>query len=75
MILDFDAVIIAAGTDKLNYPNAPSNNSLSIHGIDYLKNSLLNDSLESFENVSIIGSSFTAMDCARTALRHDSEEG
>ena len=24
LILDFDAVIIAAGTDKLNYPNAPS---------------------------------------------------
>ena len=74
LILDFDAVIIAAGTDKLNYPDAPSSNSLFVHGIDYLKNSLLNDSLESFDNVSIIGSSFTSMDCARTALRNHSKE-
>ena len=42
--------------------------------IDYLKNSLLSDSLETFDNVSIIGSSFTAMDCARTALRNYSKE-
>jgi NADPH-dependent glutamate synthase beta subunit-like oxidoreductase/NAD-dependent dihydropyrimidine dehydrogenase PreA subunit len=74
LISDFDAVIIAAGTNKLNYPDVPSYKSLSVHGIDYLENSLLKESLESFDNVSIIGSSFTAMDCARTAIRHHSKK-
>ncbi len=68
--IDFDAVVIAAGTLKPNLLNIPGHELSGIrHGLDFLLEVNENGSADIGDRVIVIGGGFTAMDCARTAQR------
>lgn len=66
----FDAVILAAGTQKPHRPDIPGNGLKGIrHGLDFLLEVNETGTSAIGEKVIVIGGGFTAMDCARTAQR------
>ncbi|MCH8134766.1 MAG: FAD-dependent oxidoreductase [Proteobacteria bacterium] len=70
LMQEYDAVVIAAGTLDPNILDLPGKDLGGIrHGLDFLLEA--NDTGESDigKNTIIIGGGFTAMDCARTAMR------
>jgi len=69
-----DAVIIAAGTLDPNIIDLPGKDLHGIqHGLDFLLEANETGGAEIGRRVIVIGGGFTAMDCARTALRLGSE--
>ena len=74
LLADYDAVIIAAGTLDPNILDLPGKDLDGIrHGLDFLLEA--NETGESpiGRQVIVIGGGFTAMDCARTAIRLGAE--
>jgi formate dehydrogenase major subunit len=74
LLSDFDAVVMAAGTLKPNIPNIPGAHLPGVeHGLPFLLevNERGRDTLPGA--VIVIGGGFTSMDCARTALRMNSD--
>ena len=68
--LEFDAVIIAAGTLLPNMLDLPGKTLPGIrHGLDFLLEVNESGTADIGKNVLVIGGGFTAMDCARTAQR------
>jgi len=66
----FDAVVMAAGTLLPNILDLPGNDLKGIrHGLDFLLEANDTNYAEVGRNVIVIGGGFTAMDCARTAIR------
>src|SRR4051812_4261137 len=66
----FDAVIMAAGTLRPNIPELPGRQSQGIeHGLSFLLQVNEFGRRDIGANVIVIGGGYTAMDCARTALR------
>lgn len=66
----FDAVVLAAGTLRPNLLNMPGCELQGIrHGLDFLLEANETGKAEVGRRVAVIGGGFTAMDCARTALR------
>lgn len=67
---DFDAVVLAAGTLEPNMLDLPGSDLKGIrHGLDYLLEANEKNDADTGKHVVVIGGGFTAMDCARTALR------
>ena len=65
-----DAVIMAAGTLRPNLLDLPGKELKGIrHGLDFLLDVNDNDTTEIGKQAVVIGGGFTAMDCARTAVR------
>jgi len=65
-----DAVVLAAGTLRPNLLELPGQDLKGIlHGLEYLEEINRVDDGPVGKNVVVIGGGFTAMDCARTALR------
>lgn len=70
----YDAIIIAAGTLDPNIIDIPGKEFGEIqHGLDFLLEANEKGHAEIGKRVIVIGGGFTAMDCARTALRLDSD--
>ncbi len=70
----YDAVIIAAGTLDPNVIDIPGKELEGIqHGLDFLLQANETGDADIGRRVIVIGGGFTAMDCARTALRLDSD--
>ena len=70
LVRNYDAIVMAAGTLYPNMLNLPGKNFRGIHhGLDFLLE--VNDTghCNIDGDVVVIGGGFTAMDCARTALR------
>jgi NADPH-dependent glutamate synthase beta subunit-like oxidoreductase/ferredoxin len=66
----YDAVIIAAGTLAPNILDLPGKDLAGIkHGLDFLLEANETGVSDIGERVIVIGGGFTAMDCARTAIR------
>jgi formate dehydrogenase major subunit len=66
----YDAVIIAAGTLDPNILDLPGKDLGGIeHGLDFLLEANETGQSDIGKNVIVIGGGFTAMDCARTAIR------
>jgi len=69
-----DAVIIAAGTLDPNIVDIPGKELDGIqHGLEFLLEANETSTAEIGKRVIVIGGGFTAMDCARTALRLNSD--
>jgi len=65
-----DAVILAAGTMNPNIPDLPGVGLPGVqHGLDFLLSVNENGGREFGREVVVIGGGYTAMDCARTAVR------
>ncbi|MGI9257435.1 MAG: FAD-dependent oxidoreductase [Gammaproteobacteria bacterium] len=70
----FDAVIVAAGTLDPNIIDIPGKDLAGIHhGLDFLLEANETEKFDVGKRVVVIGGGFTAMDCARTALRLNSD--
>jgi len=70
----YDAVVLAAGTLDPNIIDIPGKDLGGIqHGLEFLLEANENGHAEIGKRVIVIGGGFTAMDCARTALRLDSD--
>lgn len=71
---EFDAVVMAAGTLRPNIPNVPG---LGLPGVEHGLRFLLEVNEQGRRSVgrrvAVIGGGYTAMDCARTALRLGAE--
>ncbi len=66
----YDAVIMAAGTLSPNLPSLPGSELEGIrHGLNFLMQLNTTEAVDLGERVIVIGGGFTAMDCARTAVR------
>ncbi|MBI1394999.1 MAG: FAD-dependent oxidoreductase [Betaproteobacteria bacterium] len=71
---DFDAVVMAAGTLRPNVPDLPGlDHAGSEHGLRFLFEVNERGRREVGRRVAVIGGGYTAMDCARTALRLGAE--
>ena len=71
-----NAVIIAAGTLEPNIIDLPGKDLKGIrHGLDFLLEANEKGTADVGKKVIVIGGGFTAMDCARTALRLGSDTG
>ena len=69
-----DAVVMAAGTLRPNILDLPGKELKGIrHGLDFLLEANDTDYAEVGRHVIVVGGGFTAMDCARTALRLGAE--
>lgn len=69
-----DAVIIAAGTLDPNILDLPGKDLAGIrHGLDFLLEANETGRSDIGERVIVVGGGFTAMDCARTAMRLGSQ--
>jgi len=69
-----DAVVIAAGTLDPNILDLPGKDRQGIlHGLDFLLEANETGQCEIGKRVIVVGGGFTAMDCARTAIRLGSE--
>jgi NADPH-dependent glutamate synthase beta subunit-like oxidoreductase/ferredoxin len=67
---EYDAVVLATGTQKPNLLNIPGCHLRGIrHGLDFLLEVNESGRADLGERVIVIGGGFTAMDCARTARR------
>jgi formate dehydrogenase major subunit len=70
LMKSYDAVIIAAGTLDPNILDLPGKDLGGIkHGLDFLLEANETGKSDIGERVIVIGGGFTAMDCARTAMR------
>ena len=70
LMKSYDAVIIAAGTLDPNILDLPGKDLGGIrHGLDFLLEANDTGASQIGERVIVIGGGFTAMDCARTAIR------
>ncbi|MCB1195181.1 FAD-dependent oxidoreductase [bacterium] len=70
LLKDNDAVIMAAGTLRPNMLDLPGKELSGIrHGLDFLLEVNETGTASIGKNVVVIGGGFTAMDCARTAIR------
>jgi formate dehydrogenase major subunit len=70
----YDAVILAAGTLDPNHINIPGKELIGIrHGLDFLLEANETGQANIGKRVIVIGGGFTAMDCARSAIRLGSE--
>lgn len=70
LLLENDAVVLAAGTLRPNLLDLPGKELSGIrHGLDFLLEANEKGDTEIGEHVIVIGGGFTAMDCARTAAR------
>ena len=70
LVRDYDVVILAAGTLHPNILTLPGRTLPGIrHGLDFLLEVNVTGLGEIDGDVIVIGGGFTAMDCARTALR------
>jgi len=66
----YDAVVMAAGTLNPNLPSLPGGELEGIrHGLGFLMQLNASKAVDLGERVIVIGGGFTAMDCARTAMR------
>ncbi|HWH49694.1 MAG TPA: FAD-dependent oxidoreductase, partial [Burkholderiales bacterium] len=73
---DFDAVVLAAGTLRPNVLELPGSQLKNIeHGLSFLLQVNEFGRREIGERVIVIGGGYTAMDCARTALRLGAQVG
>ncbi len=73
---DFDAVIMAAGTLRPNVLNLPGKDLRGIeHGLSFLLQVNEQGRRDVGRRVVVIGGGYTAMDCARTALRLGAQVG
>jgi glutamate synthase (NADPH/NADH) small chain len=71
---DYDAVVIAAGTLDPNILDLPGKDYAGIrHGLDFLLEANETGESEIGRRVIVVGGGFTAMDCARTAIRLGAE--
>ena len=74
LVDQYDAVILAAGTLDPNIIDIPGKDLGGIqHGLEFLLEANENGHAEIGQRVIVIGGGFTAMDCARTALRLNSD--
>ena len=74
LLADYDAVVIAAGTLDPNILDLPGKDLSGIrHGLDFLLEANETGKSDIGKRVIVIGGGFTAMDCARTAIRLGSE--
>ncbi len=71
----FDAIVMAAGTLRPNLLNLPGKELDGIHhGLEFLLDVNEGDGFDIGKRVIVIGGGFTAMDCARTAWRLDTDD-
>jgi NADPH-dependent glutamate synthase beta subunit-like oxidoreductase len=71
---DHDAVVMAAGTLRPHVPAMPGTDLVGVeHGLDFLLAVNEHDRRSVGKRVVVIGGGYTAMDCARTALRLGAE--
>lgn len=71
---DYDAVVLAAGTLDPNILDLPGKESTGIrHGLDFLLEANETGHSDIGKRTIVVGGGFTAMDCARTAIRLGSE--
>jgi formate dehydrogenase major subunit len=74
LLKSYDAVIIAAGTLDPNILDLPGKNFGGIrHGLDFLLEANETGASDIGKRVIVVGGGFTAMDCARTAIRLGSQ--
>jgi len=74
LMKSYDAVIIAAGTLAPNILDLPGKDLGGIkHGLDFLLEANETGKSEIGQRVIVVGGGFTAMDCARTAIRLGSQ--
>jgi glutamate synthase (NADPH/NADH) small chain len=74
LMAEHDAVIVAAGTLDPNILDLPGKDLGGIrHGLDFLLEANETGASEIGKRVIVIGGGFTAMDCARTAIRLGSD--
>jgi glutamate synthase (NADPH/NADH) small chain len=74
LMADYDAVVIAAGTLDPNILDLPGKDLGGIrHGLDFLLEANETGDSAIGKRAIVIGGGFTAMDCARTAIRLGSE--
>jgi NADPH-dependent glutamate synthase beta subunit-like oxidoreductase/ferredoxin len=74
LLKSYDAVIIAAGTLDPNILDLPGKNLGGIrHGLDFLLEANETGVSDIGKRVIVVGGGFTAMDCARTAIRLGSQ--
>ena len=70
LMKDYDAVVIAAGTLDANILDLPGNDLAGIrHGLEFLLEANETGESNIGKNTIVIGGGFTAMDCARSAIR------
>lgn len=70
LVARHDAVVIAAGTLKPNVPEVPGSKLKGVeHGLDFLLQVNEHGRRTIGKKVVVIGGGYTAMDCARTAIR------
>lgn len=68
--LGYEAILIAAGTDRGVRIPLPGADLLNVHvNIDFLRRDLLNNPIELKDSVVVLGGGNVAFDCARTAKR------
>ena len=73
---DFDAVVMAAGTLRPNLLDLPGNDLRGIeHGLSFLLQVNEQGRRDVGRRVVVIGGGYTAMDCARSALRLGAQVG
>jgi NADPH-dependent glutamate synthase beta subunit-like oxidoreductase len=71
---DFNAIAICAGAmDPVALDIPGSDLEGLVYGVDFMKSANLGEPLSVGRDVVVIGGGYTAMDCARTSLRHGAE--
>ena len=76
LVAEFDAVVMAAGTLRPNVLDLPGKNLKGIeHGLSFLLQVNEFGRRDIGRRVIVIGGGYTAMDCARTALRLGAQVG
>jgi formate dehydrogenase (NADP+) beta subunit len=71
---EFDAVAITAGAMEAVALDLPGGDLAGVdYGVDFMKKANLGQELDPGRDVVVIGGGYTAMDCARTSLRHGAE--
>ncbi len=74
LVATYDAVVLAAGTLAPNILDLPGKELAGIrHGLDFLLEANETGQSDLGQRVIVIGGGFTAMDCARTAIRLGSQ--
>ena len=74
LMQDYDAVVIAAGTLDPNILDLPGKDLAGIrHGLEFLLEANETGESDIGKHAIVIGGGFTAMDCARSAIRLGSE--
>ncbi len=71
---DYDAIAITAGAMNAVILDVPGADLDGVqYGVDFMKKANLGEDLVVGNDVVVIGGGYTAMDCARTSLRHGAE--